>query len=81
MTFDFAEIEQKKVLWKDSLIIKGDSREMVKKLPNNFYSCCVTSPPYWGKRDYGYNGQIGAENEMDQYIKNLVSIFNVIKIN
>ncbi|HPE57900.1 MAG TPA: site-specific DNA-methyltransferase [Bacteroidales bacterium] len=79
MTFDFAEIEQKKVLWKDSLIIKGDSREMVKKLPNNFYSCCVTSPPYWGKRDYGYNGQIGAENEMDQYIKNLVSIFNVIK--
>jgi DNA modification methylase len=65
--------------WDKSLIFKGDSRNLVKILPDNFYSCCITSPPYWGKRDYGFNGQIGAEFDLDDYISNLVMIFHEIK--
>lgn len=53
--------------------------KIISKLPANFYSCCITSPPYWSKRDYGYNGQIGAEGNLDDYIKDLVAIFREIK--
>ncbi len=66
-------------VWDDSLIIHGDTREVVKELPSNFYSACITSPPYWGKRDYGYNGQIGAEETLNEYIDHLVSIFKSVK--
>lgn len=66
-------------LFSDSLIIKGDSSQMIQDLPDNFYSSCVTSPPYWGKRDYGYNGQVGAEFEMQDYIENIVSIFRNVR--
>lgn len=62
-----------------SQIFFGDARHVVQQLPDNFYACCVTSPPYWGKRDYGYNGQIGAEPELDEYIENLVQIFRTVK--
>lgn len=62
-----------------SHIFHGDAKEVVRQLPDNFYSCCVTSPPYWGQRDYGYNGQIGAEIILDDYIKNIVEIFREIR--
>ncbi len=62
-----------------SNIFHGDTREIVNFLPENFYACCVTSPPYWGKRDYGYGGQLGAEEDLGEYIANLVSIFRVVK--
>lgn len=73
-----AVIEEKS--WEESLIIKGDSNKVIERLPDDFYSSCVTSPPYWGKRDYGYLGQIGAEHEVDEYIDNLVKIFRNIRI-
>lgn len=41
--------------------------------------CCVTSPPYWGLRDYGVSGQIGCEPVPDEYISNLVTIFQEVK--
>jgi site-specific DNA-methyltransferase (cytosine-N4-specific) len=66
-------------LFSDSLIIKGDSSRMIQDLPDDFYSSCITSPPYWGKRDYGYNGQVGAEFEMQDYIENIVSIFRNVR--
>jgi len=78
ITIEQLKIEEKD-LWLDSLILKGDSSQMVKQLPNNFYSSCVTSPPYWGKRDYGYNGQIGAEFEIQEYIENIVLIFREVR--
>lgn len=62
-----------------SQIIKGDSRLAIENLPDNFYSSCITSPPYWGKRDYGVNGQIGAENSLDNYINDLVEVFRKIR--
>ena len=61
--------------WVKSCIINGDTRKIVNTLPDNFYSSIITSPPYWGKRDYGYSEQIGAEDDLNEYIQHLVSIF------
>lgn len=63
----------------ESLVIHGDTRKIVNSLPDNYYSCCVTSPPYWGKRDYGYDAQIGAEMKLEEFIDNLVSVFRTIR--
>ena len=40
-------------------IIEGDCREMLATLPDQSVHCCVTSPPYFGLRDYGVDGQMG----------------------
>jgi len=63
----------------DSLIICGDALENLKKFKNDYFRCCVTSPPYWGLRDYGEPHQIGAEPEMQEYIDNLVQVFREVK--
>lgn len=74
-----ASQEEKVINWNESLILHGDSREYLLNLPDNFYASCVTSPPYWGKRDYGYDGQIGAEKNLNDYIQDLVSVFNIVR--
>lgn len=56
-------------------VVSGDVRESLSILPPDTFHCCVTSPPYWGTRDYGYGGQIGAEKTVEEYISNLVSCF------
>lgn len=61
------------------LILEGDAQEQLKKLPPNFVSCCVTSPPYWGLRDYGIEGQIGLEETLNAYIQRLVEVFAEVK--
>jgi len=63
----------------DSLIIRGDALENLRKFKANYFKCCVTSPPYWGLRDYGDPHQIGAEQEMQDYIDNLVRVFREVK--
>jgi site-specific DNA-methyltransferase (cytosine-N4-specific) len=60
-------------------ILIGDASDLLKTLPNNHFDCIVTSPPYWGLRDYGVPGQIGAEKTVDQYIADLVSLFREAK--
>lgn len=62
-----------------SSILMGDSRKLIKELPSEHYHSCITSPPYWGKRDYGYEGQIGAEDELKEYIAELVGIFREVR--
>jgi DNA modification methylase len=64
---------------KGSIIIHGDTRLVVNDLPNDYYAAIITSPPYWGKRDYGYTGQIGAEMELNDFIKELVLVFRILK--
>jgi len=61
------------------LLLVGDVRESLKELPDQSVHCCVTSPPYWGLRDYGHGGQIGLEQTPDQYIKELVAVFREVK--
>jgi DNA modification methylase len=63
----------------NSKLIIGDSRTILKALPKNVFQCCITSPPYWGLRDYDVRGQIGAESSIDDYIKDLVKIFREVR--
>lgn len=60
-------------------VIVGDTRTELDRLPAGAFHCCVTSPPYWGLRDYGYEGQIGAEPTIDQYIASLVKVFASVR--
>jgi len=64
---------------KNSKIITGDSRHELARLEQGIVQCCITSPPYWGLRDYGVEGQIGAEMDLDDYISDLVSIFSEVR--
>jgi site-specific DNA-methyltransferase (adenine-specific)/site-specific DNA-methyltransferase (cytosine-N4-specific) len=60
-------------------IIVGDALMELAKFPDNFFQCCVTSPPYWGLRDYEIEGQIGAEMSLTDYIEKLVSVFRQVR--
>jgi len=59
-------------------IIVGDAFNVLKSYHPNTFRCCVTSPPYWGLRDYGVPTQIGSEIELSGYIKNLFKVFNEV---
>jgi site-specific DNA-methyltransferase (adenine-specific) len=63
----------------DSLIIEGDALRALRVLPEGSIRCAVTSPPYWGLRDYGIDGQIGLEPTLPQFLNHLVAIFNEVK--
>lgn len=63
----------------DSLIIESDAILALQKLPSESVQCIVTSPPYWGLRDYGIDGQIGLEQQLQQYINKLVAVFSEAK--
>jgi DNA modification methylase len=63
---------------KVSTVFHGDAEVLLKKLPTDFFRCCVTSPPYWGLRDYNADGQIGAEDDPHDYIQRLVSTFEEV---
>ena len=61
------------------MVFQGDAEGLLHQLPSNFFRCCVTSPPYWGLRDYASEGQIGAENEPSEYISRLVAVFQEVR--
>lgn len=56
-------------------IMVGDVRKRLTELPPDSVDCVVTSPPYWGLRDYGVAGQIGLELDLDAHITTMVSVF------
>lgn len=56
-------------------IICGDCLEVLKTLPAESVDCCITSPPYYGLRDYGIGGQIGLEPTPEAYVARLVEVF------
>ena len=51
-----------------NLILQGDVREKLKEIPDNYVQCVVTSPPYWGLRDYSVDGQLGLEKTPEEYM-------------
>ena len=57
----------------------GDSLAVLKRLPSESANCCVTSPPYFGLRDYGVDGQIGLEETPEDYVANLVEVFREVR--
>ncbi len=60
-------------------ILYGDVWAGLSTLENNSVDCVITSPPYWSQRNYGFNGQIGLENTLDDYIARLITIFNYLR--
>jgi DNA modification methylase len=57
-------------------ILQGDCRDVLKTLPDESVHCVVTSPPYWGLRDYGVEGQLGLEASPQEYVEDLVAVFS-----
>lgn len=60
-------------------LIVDDSRAALAHFGDNYFQSCITSPPYWGLRDYGIQGQIGSEESVDAYIADLVAIFREVR--
>ena len=60
-------------------IIQGDCREVLKTLEAGSVHCCVTSPPYFGLRDYGHEGQIGLEASPDAFVAQMVEVFRDVR--
>jgi site-specific DNA-methyltransferase (adenine-specific)/site-specific DNA-methyltransferase (cytosine-N4-specific) len=60
-------------------VVRGDALHVLRELPDGVFRCCVTSPPYWGLRDYGVDYQIGAEVKLDHYLHNLTVIFREVR--
>lgn len=63
----------------DSVIYEGDALQALHLLPSQAVQCVVTSPPYWGLRDYGIEGQIGLEETLPQFINRLVAVFAEVR--
>jgi DNA modification methylase len=59
-------------------ILRGDCLKVLPTLPAASVQCCVTSPPYWGLRDYGINSQLGLEQTPQEYIANLLGVFREV---
>lgn len=59
-------------------MLQGDWIEQLKTLPDQSAQCCVTSPPYWGLRDYGVEGQLGLEKTPQEYVDKLVTGFREV---
>ena len=57
----------------------ADARRKLADFPDQSFQTCITSPPYWGLRDYDHPGQIGAEPIISDYIKDLVDVFREIR--
>lgn len=60
-------------------IIPGDCLTVLRSMPDESVNCCVTSPPYWGLRDYGAEGQIGLERTPEEYVQRMVEVFREVR--
>jgi DNA modification methylase len=60
-------------------ILLGDCRDVLPTMAAGSVQCCVTSPPYYGLRDYGVDGQIGLEASPDEYVAQMVAVFREVR--
>src|SRR6266704_3812035 len=68
-----------KVQVTESLLLEGDVSEALPLLPDASVQCIITSPPYWGLRDYGIRGQIGLEPTVAAYVFKLTALFSELR--
>jgi len=68
-----------KIVIGDATFYHGDCLEIIKHLPSQSINCCVTSPPYFGLRDYDHDDQIGLDPSPEEYIQKLVNVFREVK--
>lgn len=57
----------------------GDALTLLQQMPDESVQCCITSPPYWGLRDYGMEGQLGMERTPEEYIVRLCAVFSEVR--
>lgn len=57
----------------------GDALKVLKNFPDESIDCCITSPPYYGLRDYGVENQIGTEDSPEKYVNSLIAVFLEVK--
>ena len=62
-----------------NVILEGNCLETLSRLPDNSVHVCITSPPYWGLRDYGHDDQLGLESTPEEYVQNLVEVFREVR--
>jgi site-specific DNA-methyltransferase (adenine-specific) len=60
-------------------LFTGDCLEVLRSLPSESVHCCVTSPPFWGLRDYGAEGQYGLESTPAEYVAKMVAVFREVR--
>lgn len=60
-------------------VLVGDCRAILRSLPSESVQCCVTSPPYWGLRDYGHPDQIGQEATPELFVQTMVEVFREVR--
>jgi site-specific DNA-methyltransferase (adenine-specific) len=60
-------------------ILQGDCRDVLPTLPADSVHCVVTSPPYWGLRDYGVDRQLGLERTPEEFVENMVGVFREVR--
>ena len=60
-------------------IINADCLDTLRQIPDASIHCCVTSPPYWGLRDYGVPGQLGFEKTPEEYTARMVEVFREVR--
>ena len=60
-------------------ILQGDCIDKLKTIADKTFYTCVTSPPYWGLRDYGEDDQLGLEETPQKYVANMVQVFREVK--
>jgi len=63
----------------EATILVGDVLDRLSEISDGSVQCCVTSPPYWGLRDYGNDGQLGLEATPELYVENMVSVFREVR--
>ena len=64
---------------KQGTIYCGDSLDVLSGMADESVDCCITSPPYWGLRDYGVEGQLGLEKTPEEYVANMVQLFREVR--
>ena len=61
------------------MLINRDCLTALKEMESESVQCCVTSPPYWGLRDYGVEGQLGLEKTPEEYVAKMVDVFREVR--
>jgi DNA modification methylase len=60
-------------------ILQGDVLAVLRTLPSDHFGCVITSPPYWGLRDYGVDGQLGLEATLGEHLAKMVEVFEEVR--
>jgi len=64
---------------KSGMLYNADCLDLLRSMTSESVNCCITSPPYWGLRDYGVDGQMGLEATPEEFVENMVAVFREVR--